>query len=185
MKASHFFQKFCLITFFAMFSLLLPTRTLYAEDAESTENAEAESTEDAEKKSKYKYIVGPNVGKKAYVPKKYRVKLELSLKKYKLPWIVVDRNGDGLPDTATLVNKRNFKQEIEVMDGDYDDTADDFSFYNDDGQIVFQIIDHNKDGNPDLWINIKDGRYVQRFQRDKDGDGLVDIDRVFDASVFY
>ena len=141
-----------------------------------------ESTKDKEKQ---KYIVGPNVGKKAFIPEEYAKELDTNIKEYTLPWIVSDRDLDGNPDFATLIYPGSYLKKMEVMDLDYDGIIDDFIFFDKQGEVSYQIIDHNRDGKADLWIQVKKGKFVQRFQRDKNGDGLVDIDRVFDATVLF
>ncbi len=135
------------------------------------------------KKDAPKYIKGPNVGSQAFVPKEYAGEYNKNIAEYSLPWIVADRNLDGKSDFATLVYPGSYVKKMEVLDLDYDGIIDDYTFYDEEGKVSFQIIDHNKDGNADLWIQVKQGKFVQRFQRDKNGDGVVDIDRVFDSTV--
>ncbi len=101
------------------------------------------------------------------------------MKGYDLPWVVVDSNGDGKNDVATRVRPNGYKKMLEVLDSNFDGLADDFAYFDETGSMLFQEIDSNYDKKIDLWISIKDGKYMKRFQRDKDFDGYVDIDRVF------
>ena len=66
-----------------------------------------------------------------------------------------------------------------MLDTNFDGEADDFTFFDLLGEPVFREIDSNFDKKTDLWISILQGQYVKRFQRDKDYDGYIDIDRTF------
>lgn len=101
------------------------------------------------------------------------------MKSYNLPWIVVDINRDGKNDIATKVRPNGHKKILEVLDSNFDGVADDFAYFDEAENMLFQEIDSNYDKKIDLWITIQNGKYMKRFQRDKDFDGYIDIDRVF------
>lgn len=102
-----------------------------------------------------------------------------NMSSYKLPWIVMDSNRDGTSDVATKVSSNGYKKSVEVLDSNFDGIADDFAFFDEHGQMIFQEIDSNHDRKIDLWVTIEDGKYMKRFQRDKNFDGYIDIDRTF------
>lgn len=102
------------------------------------------------------------------------------MKKYELPWVIIDNNKDKVPEIATRINADRYRRIVEVLDSNFDGFADDFSYFDGNGNMVFQEIDSNFDKKIDLWITIVGGKYMKRFQRDKDFDGFVDIDRTFE-----
>ncbi len=118
----------------------------------------------------------PELPDLAYIEQKKKWDME----SYDLPWLVVDTNGDGKNDVVTKVRSNSgYKKVLEVLDSNFDGIADDFAYFDESGHILFQEIDSNYDKKIDLWVTIEDGKYMKRFQRDKDFDGYVDIDRVF------
>ena len=102
------------------------------------------------------------------------------MREYDLPWVTVDNNGDGISDVAVILRINGYKKKFEVLDANGDGFADDFSFFDAQGRLVFQEVDSNYDKKIDLWITIENGKYMKRFQRDKDFDGYIDIDRTFE-----
>ena len=96
-------------------------------------------------------------------------------REYDEPWLLEDRNGDGLFDFAVLMDDEGNRSE-EALDYNYDGYMDDFYFYNRD-VLVRQTIDTNYDGKLDLWIYIYHGVYIERYERDTDFDGEIDLVR--------
>jgi hypothetical protein len=64
------------------------------------------------------------------------------------------------------------------MDYDRNGVMDDFCVY-EKGILVRRIIDSNSDGMLDVWIYIKDGSYIEEYQRDSDFDGSIDLIKQF------
>ncbi len=170
MNTFFYKRKNVSIVFFVFFLVFLNHGSLEAQPTEQTPDSDSS-------------ISGPQVGSAAYIPREFRKKFKWSMKEYQLPWIILDRNRDGIPDAATFVYEDSYRSLYEVLDIDFDGNADDFAFFDDQGQLAYQVIDSDKNGEIDLWVQVKEGRFVQRFQQDKDGDGLVDVDRIYDKTL--
>ncbi len=94
---------------------------------------------------------------------------------YDEPWFLEDRNGDGVFDFAVLLDEDGNRYK-EALDYNYDGYMDDFYFYSRD-VLVRQAIDSNYDRNLDLWIYIHRGVYIERYERDTNFDGEIDLVR--------
>ncbi len=132
----------------------------------------------AEKTIRYKAEdkKGPDIPQGVFFYKEKRI---WDMSEYKLPWLLVDVNGDKKIDATTRIRSRDFTKIVEVLDSNYDGKADDFAFFNQSGDMVYQEVDSNFDGKIDLWVFIRSGKYVKKFQRDKNFDGYIDIERKF------
>jgi len=87
-------------------------------------------------------------------------------------WMVLDRNDDGVIDYAVRLDDRNEKVR-EAMDFNYDGSMDDFYFYRN-GVLERQEVDTNYDGRIDVWIHLRRGVYIEKWERDRDYDGVID-----------
>lgn len=87
--------------------------------------------------------------------------------------IETDDNRDGRPEYRLSIDGRAQKIE-EVLDTNQDGEMDDFSYYRS-GVLYFRELDTNYDGAVDIWVYIREGVYVERYERDKDFDGKVDL----------
>ena len=85
-----------------------------------------------------------------------------------------DSNNDGNFDYLIRTNFDGEKV-LELMDFNHDGEMDDFYFYSD-GIIVRREIDSNFDLNIDIWVYIKDGTMIEKYEQDIDFNG--DIDKV-------
>jgi len=88
-----------------------------------------------------------------------------------------DLNADGEVDYRVVYDKKG-KVLREELDFNYDGAMDTFYYYLD-GVLIRQEIDSDNDGKVDIWVYILDGQYVQRYERDTDGDGKPDVVRTF------
>ncbi len=91
--------------------------------------------------------------------------------------IETDRNSDGEIDYLLIVDDKNLKI-TEKLDFNYDGAMDDFYYYSN-GVIKRREIDSNYDGNVDIWVYIVEGVYIEKYERDSDFDGIVDIVKNF------
>jgi hypothetical protein len=87
--------------------------------------------------------------------------------------IELDRNNDGKSDHIMLLDERGNKV-YEELDYNFDGEMDDFCFYTG-GTLLREEIDSNYDGQIDIWVYLKKGIYVERYERDTDFDGKIDI----------
>ena len=55
---------------------------------------------------------------------------------------------------------------------------DDFYFF-EAGKLIRQEIDSNFDSDIDIWVYMKDGIYIHRYEMDTDFDGIVDTEKDF------
>ncbi len=94
-----------------------------------------------------------------------------------LPADRIDTSGDGRTDYI-LIESSDGKKLYEIMDYDRNGVMDDFCIY-DKGVLIRRIIDSNSDGMLDLWIYIKDGSYIEEYQRDTNFDGSIDLIKQF------
>ncbi len=88
-----------------------------------------------------------------------------------------DTDGDGQYDYIQEYDNRGLKK-YEALDFNGDGMIDDHYFYSQD-VLVRREIDTNYDGQVDVWVFIKEGIYVERYQRDTDFDGVVDKEKTF------
>ncbi|MFP4065981.1 MAG: hypothetical protein ACLFRR_00385 [Spirochaetaceae bacterium] len=88
-------------------------------------------------------------------------------------WMTDDRNDDGNTDYAVRVND-DLEKEREAVDYNHDGLMDDFYFYENE-VLVRQEIDSDHSGAIDLWIFVRDGAYIERYEQDTTGDGYPDV----------
>jgi hypothetical protein len=88
-----------------------------------------------------------------------------------------DSDGDGRPDYRLVYDAAGFL-EREELDFNLDGKMDDVRFYRT-GLPVREEIDSDFDGRTDIWVHIRDGSLVERWERDTDGDGVADVVKRF------
>lgn len=88
-----------------------------------------------------------------------------------------DSNNDGRVDYLVRTNSDGDKV-LELMDFNHDGKMDDLYFYSD-GIIVRREIDSNFDLNIDIWVYIKDGSLIEKYEQDLDFNGVIDRVRIF------
>jgi hypothetical protein len=86
-----------------------------------------------------------------------------------------DSDGDGRPDYALHYDAAGSLSR-EELDYNLDGRMDDFRYYAR-GVPVREEIDSDFDGRIDIWVTILDGQYIERYERDTDGDGKPDLER--------
>ncbi len=91
--------------------------------------------------------------------------------------ILMDASGDGTVDYIITLNAEGDK-ETEERDYNNDGMMDDFYYYSS-GILVRREIDSNYDSRVDIWVHIKDGIYVEKYERDTDFDGVADVVKEF------
>jgi len=89
----------------------------------------------------------------------------------------VDSNFDGAVDYLLRTNQ-NKEKVYEEIDFNHDGSMDDFYFYSE-GVLVRRELDSNYDGEVDVWVYLSEGVYIQRYARDRDYDGVIDLERDF------
>lgn len=87
-------------------------------------------------------------------------------------WFVSDQDFDGKVDYRAQMNE-NGQKLYEEMDFNKDGKMDDFYYY-ETGKLIREEIDSNFDGSVDIWIYMDDGVYIQKYEQDRDFDGIVD-----------
>ncbi|MDA3939120.1 MAG: hypothetical protein PF693_07410 [Spirochaetia bacterium] len=88
-----------------------------------------------------------------------------------------DSNKDGIIDYRIRTNLDGYKL-VEMMDFNHDGEMDDFYFYSE-GIIVRREIDSNYDLNIDIWVYIKDGTLIEKYEQDIDFNGDIDKLKIF------
>ncbi len=83
-----------------------------------------------------------------------------------------DTNKDGEIDYLVGTDADSVKI-LESIDFNHDGTMDDLYFYSN-GIIVRQEVDSNYDYKIDIWVYIKDGSSVEKYEQDTDFDGTID-----------
>ena len=96
---------------------------------------------------------------------------------YQAGWLTADQNADGILDYAMKIEDTGAKL-LEAIDFNGDGFMDDFYIYAR-GVLVRREIDQNFDKRIDLWVYLRDGVYVQGYERDSSGDGKIDSYKVF------
>jgi hypothetical protein len=89
----------------------------------------------------------------------------------------IDRNEDGIVDYKVFNDARG-RVAREELDFNFDGKMDTFYFYRD-GQLEREEIDSDFDGGVDIWVHIIQGKYIERYERDTNGDGKPDLVKVF------
>lgn len=86
-----------------------------------------------------------------------------------------DSDGDGKPDYALYYDAAGALSR-EELDYNLDGKMDDTRFYKG-GVPAREEIDSDFDGRVDIWVSILDGSFIERYERDTDGDGRPDLVR--------
>ena len=89
----------------------------------------------------------------------------------------LDRDEDSAIDYKVYYDEKGLVAR-EELDFNLDGTMDTF-YYSKDGLLVRQEIDSDFDGRADIWVYLVDGKYIERYERDMDGDGKPDLVRKF------
>lgn len=90
-------------------------------------------------------------------------------------WIWADTNGDGHDDYAFRLDEIG-ELLYEAMDFNADGSMDNF-YYRRRGVLIQQELDTNYDESIDLWVYMEDGVHVRGYQRDKNYDGTIDLEK--------
>jgi hypothetical protein len=88
-----------------------------------------------------------------------------------------DGDGDGRPDYRLMYDSAGVL-EREELDYNLDGQMDDVRFYRA-GVLLREEIDSDFDGRADIWVHIRDGSLIERWERDTDGDGIADVEKTF------
>ncbi len=88
-----------------------------------------------------------------------------------------DYNTDGNIDYLVRLNADGVKV-MESIDFNKDGEMDDLYFYSN-GIIVRREIDSNYDMKIDVWVYIKDGSFIEKYEQDLDFDGIIDKVKIF------
>ena len=88
-----------------------------------------------------------------------------------------DSNTDGDIDHLVRINIDGVKV-MESIDFNLDGEMDDLYFYSN-GIIVRREIDSNFDMKIDVWVYIKDGSLIEKYEQDLDFDGTIDKVKIF------
>jgi hypothetical protein len=86
-----------------------------------------------------------------------------------------DSDGDGSPDYALYYDAAGALSR-EELDFNLDGKMDDIRHYRG-GVPVREEIDSDFDGRVDIWVHILEGTFIERYERDTDGDGKPDLVR--------
>ncbi|MCK5673001.1 MAG: hypothetical protein KAH95_06480 [Spirochaetales bacterium] len=88
-----------------------------------------------------------------------------------------DSNKDGNVDYFIRMSLDGDKI-MESMDFNHDGEMDDLYFYSN-GIIVRREVDSNFDSNIDIWVYIKDGSLIEKYEQDLDFNGDIDKVKIF------
>lgn len=88
-----------------------------------------------------------------------------------------DTNGDGVVDYIVIFDK-NGRKALEESDFNGDGKMDDFLYFMD-GVPSKEEIDSSFDGKIDVWVYLSEGIYIQKYERDLNGDGVPDVVKDF------
>jgi len=91
--------------------------------------------------------------------------------------VKTDRDKDGLTDYILRFDSMGIKI-YEELDFNYDGDMDDFYYYAS-GVLCRREIDTNYDKQVDVWVYIHEGVYIERYERDLDFDGKIDLVKDF------
>ena len=94
-----------------------------------------------------------------------------------LPAMELDSNDDGQVDYLIKTNESDEKM-MEILDYNHDGEMDDFYIY-EKGVLRQRAIDSNFDTKIDIWVYLKEGVYISRYEEDSDYDGTMDVDRSY------
>jgi hypothetical protein len=93
--------------------------------------------------------------------------------------VELDRDGDGRIDYRVIYDQAGLVAR-EEMDFNLDGRMDTFYYYTR-GILQRVEIDSKNTGKIDIWVYLLDGTYIQRYERDTDGDGKPDFVRTFNG----
>jgi len=88
-----------------------------------------------------------------------------------------DTNNDGSIDYYIRMDIDGEKV-FEIIDFNHDGEMDDLYFYSH-GIIVRREVDSNFDMNIDIWVYIKDGTMIVKYEQDIDFNGDIDKIKIF------
>jgi hypothetical protein len=88
-----------------------------------------------------------------------------------------DSNSDGKIDFIVYFDKAGAK-EHEEYDFNSDEKMDDYLYFTN-GIPSREEIDSNFDGKIDVWVYLIQGKYIERYAKDTNGDGVPDVVRDF------
>jgi len=88
-----------------------------------------------------------------------------------------DSNNDGSIDYFIRMDIDGEKV-FEIIDFNHDGEMDDLYFYSH-GIIVRREVDSNFDMNIDIWVYIKDGTMIEKYEQDIDFNGDIDKIKIF------
>ncbi|MFW5710891.1 MAG: hypothetical protein ACOC2P_00160 [Spirochaetota bacterium] len=94
-----------------------------------------------------------------------------------LPALELDSNDDGQVDYLIKTNESDEKM-MEILDYNHDGKMDDFYIY-ENGVLRQRAIDSNFDTKIDIWVYLKEGVYISRYEEDSDYDGTMDVDKSY------
>ncbi len=87
--------------------------------------------------------------------------------------VETDSRGDGFVDDVVYLNAKGQKVR-EELDFNRDGRMDDFLSY-EDGLLVREEIDSHFNGKIDIRVYLYRGVYIERYERDTNGDGVFDV----------
>lgn len=96
-----------------------------------------------------------------------------------LPALELDSNDNGQVDYLIKTNEDDEKM-MEILDYNHDGKMDDFYFY-ENGVLRQRAVDSNFDGMIDIWVYLKEGVYISRYEEDSDYDGIMDTEKKFES----
>jgi hypothetical protein len=102
-----------------------------------------------------------------------------ALYKSGMRWLELDMSGDGKVDHIMLLNQQGNKV-YEEIDINNDGEMDDLCYYKN-GALFKEEIDSNFDGMVDLWVFLKGGIYIERYMKDENFDGAIDVIKEYGA----
>ena len=91
--------------------------------------------------------------------------------------VETDSKDDGFIDDVMYFSEKGQKVR-EEFDFNRDGTPDDFLHF-ENGVLIREEIDTHFNGRIDVWIHLSRGVYVERYERDLDGDGIPDVVKDF------
>ncbi len=87
--------------------------------------------------------------------------------------VETDSRGDGFVDDVVYLNEKGQKVR-EEFDFNRDGKMDDFLWY-ENGLLAREEIDSRFSGKIDIRVYLFQGAYIERYERDTDGDGVPDM----------
>ncbi|MCD6397576.1 MAG: hypothetical protein J7L71_08545 [Spirochaetaceae bacterium] len=130
--------------------------------------------------ARYKFLItmilifSINIFANARVINVDKIMSSLNVKTYEEKY---DSNHDGNVDYIVRSDDTGTKV-MEALDYNHDGIMDDLYFYAD-GIIIRREVDSNFDMNIDLWVYIKNGSLIEKYEQDLDFDGIIDKVKLF------